>query len=53
MKKSKIKKATSYDELVDIKYGKQGTPKRDNFEDKANHFVMNEMMKAGKKKTNK
>ena len=38
MKNSKILKATSYDELLDIKYGKPGTLKREKFEDKVSHF---------------
>ena len=44
-----IKKATSYSELLDIKYGKQGTAKRDEFEEKSKAFVIGEMIKEARK----
>jgi len=45
-----IKDATTFDELLDIKYGKPGTEKRDEFEIKAKSFVVGEMIKDERKK---
>ncbi|MFN8700418.1 MAG: hypothetical protein ACK500_00310 [Flavobacteriales bacterium] len=42
MKKSSTKNATSFDALLELKYGKVGTPKRENFEKKAKLFVLKE-----------
>ena len=44
-----IKDAKTFDELLDIKYGKLGTPKRDEFESKAKSFVIGEMIKDARK----
>ncbi len=44
-----IKDAKTFDELLDIKYGKLGTPKRDEFETKAKAFVIGEMIKDARK----
>lgn len=44
-----IRKAKTFDELLDIKYGKPGTPKRDEFETKAKAFVVGEMIKDARK----
>lgn len=44
-----IKDAKTFDELLDIKYGKMGTPKRDEFEVKAKAFVVGEMIKEARK----
>jgi HTH-type transcriptional regulator/antitoxin HipB len=44
-----IKDAQSFDELLDIKYGKLGAPKRDEFEVKAKSFVVGEMIKEARK----
>jgi len=49
MKKEEIRKAKSFDELLDIKYGKVGTPVRDDYEAKANYFVICEMLKEARK----
>lgn len=49
MKKKSIKDARSYDELLDIKYGKTGTSRRDKFEEKAQYFVISEMLKEARK----
>lgn len=46
---NKIKQAKSFDELLDIKYGKIGTEKRDDFEEKAQYFVISEMLKESRK----
>lgn len=45
MKNVKLKAAKNFDELLDIKYGKIGAPKRDAFEQKAQYFVISEMLK--------
>jgi HTH-type transcriptional regulator/antitoxin HipB len=52
MKKKTIKEARSFDELLDIKYGKVGTPKRDKFEEKAQYFIISEMLKEARKEAN-
>ena len=44
-----IRDAKTFDELLDIKYGKLGTPKRDEFETKAKAFVVGEMIKDARK----
>jgi HTH-type transcriptional regulator / antitoxin HipB len=56
MKKNKkdeaIKTAKDFDSLLDIEYGKIGTKERDNFEEKAQYFVISEMLKASRKEAN-
>ena len=44
-----IKNATTFDELLDIKYGKLGTPERDEFETKSKAFIVGEMIKEARK----
>ena len=44
-----IKGATSFDELLDIKYGKLGTDKRDEFESNAKAYIVGEMIKDARK----
>ena len=44
-----INDATNFDELLKIKYGKQGTPQRDDFETKAKAFIVGEMIKEARK----
>ena len=44
-----IKDAKAFDELLDIKYGNPGTPKRDEFEIKAKALVVGEMIKNARK----
>jgi len=44
-----IKEAKTFDELLDAKYGKLGTSKRDEFEVKAKSFVVGEMIKEARK----
>lgn len=46
---NKIREAKSFDELLNIKYGKIGTEKRDQFEEKAQYFVISEMLKEARK----
>jgi len=49
MNKEEIKKAKSFDELLDIKYGKPGTEKRDKFEEKSQYFMISEMLIEARK----
>ena len=51
-KKEAIKSAKSFDELLDIKYGKVGTPKRDKYEEKADFYVICRMLKEARKEAN-
>jgi len=44
-----ITEAKTFDELLDIKYGKSGTGKRDEFESKAKAFIIGEMIKEVRK----
>jgi len=46
----KISEAQTFDELLDIKYGKPGTPAREVFEEKAVAFMVGEMIKEARKK---
>jgi len=46
----KIKEAKTFDELLDIKYGKPGTAARVEFEEKAIAFMVGEMIKEARKK---
>ncbi len=52
MKKDNIRNAKNFEELLDIKYGKIGTEKRDHFEEKAQYFVISEMLKEARKEAN-
>lgn len=49
MNANEIRNAKNFDELLDIKYGKIGTEKRDEFEEKAQYFVISEMLKDARK----
>lgn len=50
MKKDEaILTAKTYDELLDARHGKIGTPKRDAFERHAQLFVISEMLKEARK----
>ena len=49
MKEEAIKNAKTFDELLDIKYGKIGSPTRDAYEIKANYFVISKMLKEARK----
>ena len=44
-KTNKILASTSFDELLQAKYGVIGTKSRDEFETKAQYFVISEMLK--------
>ncbi len=52
MEREKIRNAKNFDELLDIKYGKIGTEKRDGFEEKAQYFVISEILKEARKEAN-
>lgn len=52
MKREEIRNAKNFEELLDIKYGKIGTKKRDEFEEKAQYFVISEMLKEARKEAN-
>lgn len=52
MEKIGIRKAKTFDELLDIKYGKIGTPARDKHENMANSFVISEVLKEARKEAN-
>jgi DNA-binding XRE family transcriptional regulator len=52
MKKDIIRNAKTFDELLDIKYGKIGTEKRDVFEEKAQYYVISEILKVSRKEAN-
>ena len=50
MKKDKaIRSAKNFDELLDIEYGKIGAKKRDEFEERAQYFVISETLKNARK----
>lgn len=51
-KEDAIRKARTFDEILDIKYGKIGTKKRDEFELKAQYFVISEMLKEARREAN-
>jgi len=40
-----LREAKSFDELLDIKYGKPGNPERDKFEFKSKSFMIGELLK--------
>ena len=53
MKKNEaIRQSKNFDELLDIQYGKVGTKKRDGFEEKAQYFVISELLKDARKGAN-
>ena len=47
--KEAIRKAKTFEKLLDIKYGKIGTRKRDNYEENANYYVITEILKETRK----
>ena len=50
--KNKISDVNNFDELLNIKYGEIGTEKRDEFEEKAQYFVISEMLKEARREAN-
>ena len=51
-KEDAIRKARTFDEILDIKYGKIGTKKRNEFELKAQYFVISEFLKEARRESN-
>jgi ribosome-binding protein aMBF1 (putative translation factor) len=51
-KNEAIRNTKSFDELLDIQYGKIGTKKRNAFEAKAQYFVISETLKDARQKAN-
>ncbi len=51
-KKEAIKNARNFDEILDAQYGKIGAKKRDEFELKAQYFVISEMLKEARREAN-
>jgi len=49
MKKTNMKRATTFEELLDLKYGKVGSSKREQFEERAQYFVISELLKEARK----
>ena len=49
MNNEEIRNAKNFDELLDIKYGKIGTKRRDDFEEQAQYYVVSEMLKEARK----
>jgi len=45
----KKKNITTFDELLESKYGKIGTSERDKFEEQAQYFVISSMLKEARK----
>lgn len=51
-KKETIRNAKNFDEILDVQYGKIGTKKRDEFELKAQYFVISEILKEARREAN-
>lgn len=51
-KNDAIRKSKNFDQLLDIEYGNIGSKKRDAFEEKAQYFVISEMLKEARKDAN-
>jgi len=49
MENEVIRNAKNFDELLDIKYGEIGTERRDDFEERAQYYVISEMLKEARK----
>ena len=49
-KDKKIREAKNFNELLAAEYGKIGTPNRDDFENKAQYFVISETLKDARLK---
>lgn len=47
-KEEAIRNAKNFDELLDIQYGEIGNKIRDEFEEKAQYFVISEMLKSAR-----
>ena len=51
-KNEAILNAKNFDELLDIRYGKAGTELRDQFEEKAQYFIISELLKEARREAN-
>jgi len=51
-KNEAIRKAKNFDEILDIQYGKVGTELRNKFEEKAQYFVISELLKDARREAN-
>ncbi len=51
-KKEAIRNAKNFIEILDVQYGKIGTKKRDEFELKAQYFVISEILKEARREAN-
>lgn len=51
-KNKKLKDVENFSELLDSKYGKIGTPKREEFDEKSQAFVLSEVLKQARKEAN-
>jgi HTH-type transcriptional regulator/antitoxin HipB len=47
-----IRQTKSFDELLDVEYGTIGTQERDEFEQKAQYFVISEMLRDARRAAN-
>lgn len=47
-KNEAIRNTKSFDELLDLKYGKPGTEARNQFEEKAQYFIISELLKEAR-----
>jgi len=47
-----VKDSTSFEELLDIKYGRTGTPERDEFDSKSGAFMIGELIKDARLNAN-
>ena len=48
MKNEEIGNVKNFDELLDIKYGKIGTKRRDDFEEQAQYYVISEILREAR-----
>jgi HTH-type transcriptional regulator / antitoxin HipB len=44
----KLEETKTFNELLDIKYGKIGNKKRDKFEEKAQYFIISELLREAR-----
>jgi DNA-binding XRE family transcriptional regulator len=51
-KNEQIRNAKTFDELLDVKYGKAGMKARERFEKKAKYFIISEALKEARKEAN-
>lgn len=44
-----MKKASNFNELLDLKYGKRGSIKREKYEQEAQYFIISELLKEARR----